>query len=151
MAEFISIAAYNQREPAEQLTAKLRDAGYDSELFDESLEQKWHLFQISPHAQFRVRVRAAEYERALDQLKQWEGKDEALNAAVHCPECGSTLVEYPQFSRRTLLGALPAVAAAAGVIEKDYYCEACHYTWPAEMPKPGPEVDRLNWPKSWKV
>jgi hypothetical protein len=56
-------------------------------------------------------------------------------------------VEYPQFSRRTVLGALPAIAAAAGVIEKDYYCEACHYTWPAEPPKAEPEKDVLGWEK----
>lgn len=147
MAEFISIAAFNDREPAQQLVSRLREAGIDSELFDESTEQKWHLFQLDPHAHLRVRVPESLTERALKQLQEWEGTDTALAAAVHCPECGSTRVEYPQFSRRTILGALPAVAAAAGIVEKDYYCEACQYTWPAEKAKAEPEVDRLNWPK----
>jgi len=148
MAEFISIASFNDKEAAEKLAARLREAGYDSEVFDESMEQKWHLFQLQPHAHMRVRVPDATSQQALQQLRDWEGTEPTLAAAVHCPECGSTCVEYPQFSRKTLLGALPALAAAAGVIERDYYCESCHFTWPAETPKPDAEVDRLNWPKT---
>jgi hypothetical protein len=146
MPEFISIAAFNEREPAEELAGRLRGAGYESEVFDESIEQKWHLMQIRPHAHMRVRVAESQTERALQQLQEWI-KEGLLTRAVRCPECGSTRVEYPQFSRRTIMGALPAIAAAAGMIERDYYCEACHYTWPAEPSKPEPERDRLNWRK----
>src|SRR4030095_9378091 len=70
-----------------------------------------------------------------------------LSQAVRCPECGSMRIEYPQFSRRTIMGALPSALAAAGVIERDFYCEACHFTWPAEPPKPGPNLDSLWWSK----
>ncbi|HEX5177057.1 MAG TPA: SPOR domain-containing protein [Chthoniobacteraceae bacterium] len=146
MAEFISIAAFNDRTPAEQLAERLRAAGYESEVFDESMEQKWHLMQLRPHAHMRVRVAESESERALQQVAEWS-KQGLFPDAIRCPECGSTRVEYPQFSRRTILGSLPAIAAATGMIERDYYCEACHYTWPAEPEKPGPELDRLNWPK----
>ena len=146
MPEFISIAAFNERDGAEELARRLREAGYEAEVFDESIEQKWHLMQIRPHAHMRVRVAEAQSESALQRLQAWS-EDPVLQRAVRCPECGSTRVEYPQFSRRTIMGALPAIAAAAGVIERDYYCEACHFTWPAEVPKPEPEVDRLNWPK----
>ena len=146
MSEYISIAAFNDQGSAQKLTERLRSAGFDSELYDESLAQKWRLFQIEPHAQYRVRV--LESERALKELESWEagGSAEELALAVHCPECGSTLVEYPQFSRRTLMGALPAIAASAGIIERDYYCQACHFTWPAEAPSPDQDLDRLNWP-----
>jgi predicted Zn-ribbon and HTH transcriptional regulator len=146
MSEFISIAVFNQREPAEALANRLREAGYEAEVFDESMEQKWHLLQIRPRGHMRVRVPEAQRERGLQQLQQWSNEG-LLEQAVRCPECGSTQVEYPQFSRRTLMGALPAIAAAAGVIERDYYCEACHYTWPADPPAPEPERDRLNWRK----
>jgi hypothetical protein len=146
MPEFISIAVFNERDPAEKLAIRLRETGYEAEVFDESLEQKWHLMQIRPRGHMRVRVPETQRERALQQLQQWSG-DGLLAGAVRCPECGSTQVEYPQFSRRTIMGALPAIAAAAGVIERDYYCEACHYTWPADPPPPEPERDRLNWQK----
>lgn len=147
MAEFISIASFNAREPAQTLASRLHEAGYDSEVFDESHEQKWHLFHLKPHAHWRVRVSDPQTQGALQKLREWEGVEPSLSQAVHCPECGSTRVEYPQFSRKTLMGALPAIAAAAGVIERDYYCESCHFTWPAEPPKPTREVDILNWPK----
>ncbi|MES2570596.1 MAG: hypothetical protein V4710_11155 [Verrucomicrobiota bacterium] len=151
MAEFISIAAFNHIEPANQLAVRLQEAGFQSEVFDESMEQKWHLFQLDPHAHMRVRVPEPDFERAIAQLHQWEGNNEFLAQAVHCPECSSTLIEYPQFSRKTLLGALPAVAAAAGIIERDYYCNSCQFTWPAEKPLPEQEVDTLNWPKKRPV
>ena len=147
MAEFISIVSFNEREPADKLAARLRAAGINAEVFDESHEQKWHLFQLQPHAHMRVRVRPTESDRALQQLLDWDAEDQCLAQAVRCPSCNSTRVEYPQFSRKTLLGALPAIAASAGVIERDYYCEACHFTWPADPPKAEPERDALNWPK----
>src|SRR4051794_9545763 len=115
MAEFISIAAFNTRPPAETLAARLRETGFSSEVFDESQEQKWHLFQLDPHAHFRVRVHEPDQQRATEQLVAWEGSAPALAQAVHCPSCNSTHVESPQFSRRTLVGALPAIAAAAGI------------------------------------
>jgi hypothetical protein len=84
--------------------------------------------------------------RAVEQLRQWDG-DPAIEQIVHCPECGSARIEFPQFSRRTIMGALPAALAATGVIDQQFYCEACHFTWPAEPPKVGEEVDILNWRK----
>lgn len=146
MPEFISIAVFNERDPAENLANRLRETGYEAEVFDESIEQKWHLMQIRPRGHMRVRVPETQRERALQQLQQWSNEG-LLAGAVRCPECGSTQVEYPQFSRRTIMGALPAIAAAAGMIERDYYCEGCHYTWPADPSAPEPERDRLNWKK----
>ncbi len=151
MPEFISIAAFNQKAPAQALVERLKNAGFATELFDESMEQKWHLFQLTPHAHMRVRVEADQSERALAQIKEWEPVFPALAEAVHCPQCTSTLIEFPQFSRRTVVGALPAIAAAVGMIERDYYCNSCQFTWPAEPAKPDQEVDPLNWPKSWSA
>ena len=73
-----------------------------------------------------------------------------FHPSLKCPECGSSRIEFPQFSRRTLMGALPAALAATGVIAQEYYCESCHFTWPAEV-KAEPELDILNWPKTTHV
>ncbi len=147
MAEFISIASFNTRPPAEKLAEQLREAGFASEVFDESHEQKWQLFQLDPHAHLRVRVPEPELQKATEQLHAWEGSDTTLAQAVHCPSCNSTRVEYPQFSRRTLIGALPAIAASAGLIEQNYFCESCNFTWRAEPAKPDVDRDALNWKK----
>jgi hypothetical protein len=147
MDQLITIVSFNEREPADKLATRLRDAGFQAEVRDESQEQKWKLFNLYPRAHIQVLVPEAECDRALGQITDWDRADGALRQAQRCPECGSTRVEYPQFSRRTLMGSLPAMLAATGVIERDFYCESCHFTWPAEPPKPEPELNLLGWPK----
>lgn len=147
MEQLITVATFNDREPAEKIAQRLRTAGFSAEIYDESTEQKWKLFNLHPRAHMRVRVHSGEEERAHAVLKEWHATEGALADAVHCPECGSSKIEFPQFSRRTLMGALPAALAATGIIEKEYYCEDCHFTWPDEV-KVEPELDSLNWPKA---
>jgi hypothetical protein len=146
MEQLITVATFNDREPAQDLAGRLRQTGFSAEVYDESSEQKWKLFNLKPRAHLRVRVHTSEEAGALAQLQQWDG-DPTLARAVHCPECRSSRIEFPQFSRRTIMGALPAALAATGVIDQQFYCETCHFTWPAEEPKAGQEMDILNWPK----
>ena len=147
MATLMPVVSFNELAPAEALAARLRAAHFAAEVRDDSNEQKWKLFNLHPLAQMQVVVPESEANRAIEQLNAWDAADGALAQAVRCPECRSTRVEYPQFSRRTIMGALPAAFAAAGVIDRSFYCESCHFTWPAAPPKPGPELDLLNWPK----
>jgi hypothetical protein len=146
MEQETTVATYNDPEPAERLAARLRDEGIAATVYDESNEQKWKLFNLRPRAHLRVRVPGASEAATQTLLAAWKG-EELLLQAVHCPECSSSRVEFPQFSRRTIMGALPAALAATGVIEQEFYCENCHFTWPAEPAKPEAELDILNWPK----
>jgi hypothetical protein len=146
MEQLITVATFNERDPGDRIVTRLREAGVDAEIYDESLEQKWKLLNFKPKAHIRVRVHTRDEDAALKRIAEWKDGPE-MTRAVHCPECGSSQVEFPQFSRRTIMGAWPAVLASAGVIEPDYYCQSCQFTWPAEPPKVGPEVDALNWPK----
>ena len=150
MEQLITVATFNEREPAELVATRLRDAGLAAEVYDESHEQKWKLYTFHPRAHMRVRVHSHEENRAHALLDEWKGTLPELTQAIVCPECGSSRIEFPQFSRRTIMGALPALVAATGVIAQEYYCEACHFTWPAET-KPAPDLDRLNWKKSDRV
>jgi transposase-like protein len=150
MEQLITVATFNERQPADQIVARLRESGLAAEVYDESHEQKWKLFNLHPRAHMRVRVHSAEEGRAHALLAEWHRDEPALAQAIQCPECGSSRIEFPQFSRRTLMGALPALVAATGVIAQEYYCEACHFTWPAET-KAEPELDTLHWRKPAKV
>jgi len=141
------IASFNEIAPAEALAERLANSGIEADVHDESNQQKWQLWNLSPRAHLLVRVGLNDEDRARALLQTWAAESGGVPGAVRCPECGSFSVEYPQFSRKTILGALPSAMAAAGVIERDYYCEKCHLTWPSEPPKPGPELDILNWPK----
>lgn len=143
----MTIVSFDALAPAEALSARLREAGYHAEIRDDSGEQKWKLFNMTPRAHIQIILPEEEADRAIEQTYEWDKTDHVLAKAVRCPECASTRIEYPQFSRRTIMGAWPAALAAAGVIEKDFYCNACQFTWPSEPPEPEPEVDRLNWPK----
>ncbi len=146
MEQPITVATFNERESADAIAARLRDAGFSADVYDESSEQKWKLFNLKPRAHLRVRVHMHEEVGAIEKLKSWNG-DPDLARAVQCPACGSSRIEFPQFSRRTIMGALPAALAATGMIQQEFFCESCHFTWPAEEPKDGPDVDILNWPK----
>lgn len=150
MAQLMSIAAFDHAEPAERLALRLREAGYQAEVQDESAAQKWQLYSLHPRAHIRVGVREEDVVEATKQITAWDKADGALAGATRCPECGSLRVEYPQFSRRTLMGALPAALAAAGVIERNFYCDACQFTWP-EHETPKPDLDALWWSKDKPV
>ena len=147
MEQLITVATFNERDPAEKIALRLRDTGFSADVYDESHEQKWKLFNLHPRAHMRVRVHSHEGDAAHALLKEWHETEGALAEAVHCPECGSSRIEFPQFSRRTIMGALPAALAATGVIAQEYYCEDCHFTWPEKV-EPTPDLDILNWPKS---
>ena len=43
---------------------------------------------------------------------------------------------YPQFAHRSLIpNLMMGFLARIGLIEKEYYCENCHYTWPKDGTK----------------
>jgi len=150
MEQLITVATFNEREPATHIATRLRESGLTAEVYDESHEQKWKLWNLHPRAHMRVRVHSGEEARAKALLDEWHGQEPMLAQAVKCPECGSSQIEFPQFSRRTLMGALPALVAATGVIAQEYYCESCHFTWPDAV-KEEPDLDRLNWRKTDSV
>ncbi len=142
----MSIAAFDHAEPAERLAVRLRDAGFKAEMLDETSAQKWQLYNLQPRAHFRVVVPEDTAEAVTQQLREWDRTEQAMAEAIRCPQCQSWRVEYPQFSRRTLMGALPAALAAAGVIERDFFCTSCQFTWP-EQESLSPELDALGWSK----
>lgn len=149
MEQSLTVATFNAQAPADVLCDRLRQAGFNADVFDESSAQKWLLLNLSPRAHMRVRVPTEEGDRALAALKEWDEADGAMRDSVRCPQCASSRIEYPQFSRRTLMSALPAAAAAVGLIDRHFYCENCGYTWDPDA-KPEADVDVLNWspPKS---
>jgi len=97
----------------------------------------------------RVRVTEEEVPFAKEKMQEWE-KEGMLSAAVRCPQCGSSRIEYPQFSRRILGGSFFALLSAAHLIPREYFCQDCQFTWPDHAAR---EVDRdaLNWPLDSKV
>jgi hypothetical protein len=80
-----------------------------------------------------VDVSGDQFEQAEEFLLKWDAAEGLPRDVIRCPECKSLRVQYPQFARHSLLtNFFLGLAAVLGLVEKEYYCEDCHFTWPKE-------------------
>jgi len=149
MEQTLTVATFNEAAPAEALKDRFLDAGLHADLMDESGAQTLFFLSREHRAHMRVRVRKEEFDEALRLTREWE-KEGLMAQAVRCPQCGSSRIEYPQFSRRTAGSMFFALLSAAHLIPREYYCEDCQFTWPDKVPAEV-ERDTLNWPRGSKV
>lgn len=150
MEQTMTVATFNDAAPAEALKDKLLEAGLHAEVLDESGTQALMGLTTQPRAHMRVRVRKAEFEQAEALLKEWDAKEGVMREAVRCPSCGSSRVEYPQFSRKAAYSAVVSVLAAVHIVPREYYCQNCQFTWPDKEPEK-PNLDALNWPRGGRA
>ena len=143
--EWLTVATFNELEDAEAICRRLREAGFTAETRDERNLQRWY-FLAPALAGIRLRVPKEKHPQARELLEQWQAKDGALRKAIVCPECGSSRIEYPQFSRHFLWGGIAAVFAALGCFERKFFCKDCNFTWPAKV-KVESKKDVLGWPE----
>ena len=127
---------FNTRLQAEPLATRLAEAGCQAEIHDELwLEKLW--FVSRPAAGARIEVSVQQFEQAHRLLLEWDAAEDILRDAIRCPECKSLNVDYPQFTRKFFAPNLVmGMFAEMGLVEKDYYCEDCHFTWPKEGTRP---------------
>jgi len=145
MEQLLTVASFNEFAPAEMLKDRLIAAGLNADILDDSGAQAALFSGKEPRAHMKVRVRKHEAEKALELLAEWE-KEGLLREAVHCPQCGSSRVEFPQFSRDTSASMFFGALAAVKLIPREFYCENCQFTWPDKV-EAEIERDALNWPK----
>jgi hypothetical protein len=129
------VALFSNRDKAEPLKQRLVDSGIRAEVHDElRLEKLW--FVSRPATGARLEVPAEQFERACQRLHELDAQEAALREAIRCPECKSLRVDYPQFTRKFFIPNLAmGLMAAVGAVEKEFYCEDCHFTWPREGSK----------------
>ena len=143
--DMVTVATFNEPQQAEPLKQRLERTGIKAEAHDErNLQRYW--FMSETLAGIRLRVEKHYYQKARELLGEWDRADGALRDAIHCPECKSSRVEYPQFTRKFVSPSIYAVLCKLGVFEKKFYCEECHYTWPVKQ-RIQPDTDLLGWPK----
>ena len=147
----LTVATFNEKDKAEAVRRRLEEAGIHAEIYDESKVQKFWFF--SEHlAGEKLRVDEKDFERARDLLVGLDAQEHVLDNAVKCPECGSSRIEYPQFTRKFITPTLVEIfTILAPGMKKRFYCEDCHYTWckvPDCDPSPwdgSKELDILGW------
>lgn len=128
----IRVALFNDRLAAEPLWTHLRQAGVPAEISREPWPT-WLWFVSKDRSGVRIDVPAPLAELTGKLLTAWDAEG-VLFTGIHCPECGSSRVDFPQFTEKSVITNLAVgFLAGLGLVEKDYYCEHCHWMWP----KPG--------------
>ncbi len=130
----VTIATFNEQAKAKHLRERLVQAGVGADIIGEGHLQRV-AFMSKPQANVKVKVDEKDFERAQELLREWEKADPEIGAAIRCPQCGSSEIEYPQLTRKFLTPALASILFALKVFPKEFYCQSCHYTWPAEEVK----------------
>ena len=126
----VTVATFNKPEPAEAVAERLDNAGIPPELVDEEKLQRYWLLTIQPLANVRLKVPKEQFTRSMQLLHEWDAKEGILSHAIRCPECGSSRIEYPQFTRKFILPAMLSIFCRLGIIKPEFFCEDCQYTWP---------------------
>src|SRR5258708_27720055 len=122
---WMALALFSNPTNAEPIRQRLVAAGIPAEIRAEpGWERLWFVSKTKTAGVY-LEVPARQFETAARLLLDWEAADGALREAVHCPQCKSLRVEYPQFTRKSLLTNLAmGVVAEFHLLERDYYCES---------------------------
>jgi hypothetical protein len=120
---------------AQKACQVLQDAGIRAEVHDEpALGKLWGGKQPLPFP--RVEVAGEQFETAEQLLIDWTESVGSCCGAIRCPDCGSLSIDYPQHGRKTVIpNVVMGTLASIGGIEKQFYCNDCHFTWPREGAK----------------
>ena len=127
----VTIATFNEAFQAKPLKQRLQEEGINAEIYDES-KYEWFWFVAAPVAGIRLKVRKRDFETARSLTREWDTADGALRDALKCPQCGSPRIEYPQLTRKFAMPNLVGIASLLGIIDKEFFCQECEYTWPKE-------------------
>jgi hypothetical protein len=125
----IPVALFSDRAEAELVRQRLAELGFEASLSEGTgLTKPW---LISDRAGcVRVEVPAQQFNKAEQFLIEWDAAEGAPRQAIRCPECGSFRVDYPQYAKHSLLTNLTmGLMAQLHFIEREFYCDDCHFTW----------------------
>jgi hypothetical protein len=133
---WMQLALFVSRSHAEPCQRRLREIGIPAAIHDHVvLARCW--FASRSACGVRLEVPADRFERAYAKLVECDDAEAGLSGAIRCPECCSLRVSFPQHTRRSLIPNLVIGALAAiGRVEKEFYCDDCHYTWPRQGRRP---------------
>lgn len=118
---------FEQFEAGRSVEAYLRGKGFEARIYDDKFF-RYFLFLRPPRITYRVQVRRNHFREVVRLLS--EHPTPALDQALHCPDCASLRVNYPQMTRQFIL---PTVLLHLGIIfrvvEHQCYCENCQEMW----------------------
>jgi hypothetical protein len=126
---WVSVAVYEHEGEARKLERFLQGRKFEARTYDDKVMRAL-LFLRPPQKTHRVQVRMNDFKVVAHLVTQDAEAGELLEDSLHCPDCGSLHVQYPQMTRRFVL---PTVLLHAGIllriIDHEAYCEHCHFVW----------------------
>lgn len=123
------IAAFEKKQDAESLHHFLESTGIKSNFVDLTVQQPENAIPAD-FAKYQVQVPEDQEKAAEDALHQSEEGIRLLQTAIHCPECGSLRVVYPNIPRNFLVSAVMRVMVKMHVLDGQYLCLSCQHEWP---------------------
>jgi hypothetical protein len=134
--QMITVATFDSLEAAEGFRRHLSTKVIHAVVNDERRVQRFWFLAPRRHG-IHVRVLPELADIARTYLHDWERRMGLRFRAIHCPECDSSRVEYPQMARQFILPTLMAhIAILLGLQRRRYYCKDCHQSWD-EVAEPG--------------
>lgn len=124
----VTIATFNESANARHLKDRLTAAGVKADVHNEGQMQAVGMM-AKPQANVKVFVDEDDFERAHSLMVEWEATDPEIGAAIRCPQCQSPRIEYPQMTRRFHVPWIANLLFALKIIEKEFYCRDCQFTW----------------------
>jgi predicted Zn-ribbon and HTH transcriptional regulator len=123
------LALFEHRTQAESARRSLTEVGIRAEIHAESrFAQLW--FVSRSRAGLYVEVPVDEADEAAGFLFHRKGCERWLGSAIRCPECKSFRVDFPQFTEKSIFtNVAMGLMAEVGFVERQYYCENCHFMW----------------------
>ena len=121
------MAVFEDLNAGETVKTLLANAGIQARAYDDKFFRRF-LFLRPPLVTFRLQVHRNDLARAQAFLKTVS--PDPFRQAIHCPECGSLRISYPQMTRKFIL---PTVVLHASILlranDHQCYCEDCHSMW----------------------
>ncbi|MEP6809108.1 MAG: DUF2007 domain-containing protein [Chthoniobacterales bacterium] len=127
----VTIATFNEAANARHLKDRLQQAGLKADVHNDSQMQNV-AFGGNPKAHAKVMVDEQDFEAAHQLMVEWEPTDPEIGAAIRCPNCQSPRIEYPQMTRRFFTPWLANLLFTFKIIDKEFYCRDCQFTWPPD-------------------
>ena len=127
----VTIATFNEQSKAKHLRDRLGQAGIGADIIGDSHLQRV-AFMAKPQANVKVKVHEDDFGKAHELMRKWEVSDPDVGAALRCPQCESSNIEYPQMTRKFLTPAIASILFALKIFPKGFYCHNCHFTWTNE-------------------
>lgn len=137
------VAVFEDLDTGRIVEALLTNEGFQARTYDDKFFRRF-LFLRPPRVTLRVQVHAGDVARTRAFLNA--ATVDPFRQAIHCPDCGSLRVSYPQMTRKFVT---PTILLHLGIllrlINHQCYCEDCHCMWPLpeKASNPAPKVAKL--------